>query len=206
MVAVDMAPLTFAVTWDYRCPFAANAHDHIIEALLDGVDWDVTFIPFSLGQTHVAEGEIDVWNDPTRDSGIVALQAGVAVRDLWPDRFLALHRALFRARHVEGRKIRDEHVVREVLGENGIDVGAVFDQIDRGTTLQTIRKEHEGAAAEHEAWGVPTFIAGDRAVFVRLMSGANGDAGVARSTIERVLDAVTGWTDLNEFKHTSVPK
>ena len=27
-------PLEFAVTWDYRCPFARNLHDHVVEGLL----------------------------------------------------------------------------------------------------------------------------------------------------------------------------
>ena len=62
-VAPDMA-LTFAITWDYRCPFARNLHDNVIAGLLDGADWDVTFVPFSLGQVHVGEGETDVWDEP----------------------------------------------------------------------------------------------------------------------------------------------
>ena len=33
-----------------------------------------------------------------------------------------------------------------------------------------------------------------------------GDAELARTTVERTLDLVTGWDDLNEFKHTSVPR
>ena len=56
----------FAVTWDYRCPFARNAHEHLIDALADGAGWDVTFLPFSLTQTHVPEGGVAVWDDPTK--------------------------------------------------------------------------------------------------------------------------------------------
>jgi predicted DsbA family dithiol-disulfide isomerase len=117
-----------------------------------------------------------------------------------------VHRALFRARHVQKRKILDERVVRAVLGENGIDVSAVYDEIATGATLQTIRKQHEAAIAEHNVWGVPTFIANDQAVFVRHMRGAEGDAAFARHTIERLIDQITAWPDLNEFKHTSLPK
>jgi len=40
--------LSFAVTWDYRCPFARNAHEHLLTALESGADWDVRFVPFSL--------------------------------------------------------------------------------------------------------------------------------------------------------------
>ena len=101
-------PPPFAVTWDYRCPFARIAHEHVVEALLDGADWDVTFVPFSLGQVHVEEGQPDIWETPELDTGLLALQAGVVVRDRYPDQFLAVHRALFDARHVDGAQLRDE--------------------------------------------------------------------------------------------------
>src|SRR5688572_33244009 len=73
-------PRTFSVTWDYRCPFARNAHEHVLEGLRAGAPWDVTFVPFSLGQVHVAEGEPDIWGRWQEDSGLLALQAGVVVR------------------------------------------------------------------------------------------------------------------------------
>ena len=105
----------FDITWDYRCPFARNAHEHVIDALEAGADWDVTFVPFSLGQVHVAEGQPDVWDDPESDTGLLALQAGVVVRDKFPDKFLAVHRALFALRHDEGLQLKDEAEIRRVL-------------------------------------------------------------------------------------------
>ena len=48
-------------------------------------------------------------------------------------------------------------------------------------------------------------LAGGRAVFVRLLSGPDGDADLAISTVQRVVDLVGGWADLNEFKQTVVP-
>ena len=62
-----------------------------------------------------------------------------------------------------------------------------------------------GFVESHEVWGVPTFIVGDRAVFVRLLEGPEGDSSLATSTIERVLDLL-GWANLNEFKHTNIPR
>lgn len=47
---------SFAVTWDYRCPFARNAHEHVLAGLAGGADWNVRFVPFSLGQVHVEPG------------------------------------------------------------------------------------------------------------------------------------------------------
>ena len=55
-------------------------------------------------------------------------------------------------------------------------------------------------------WGVPTFIIGDAAVFVRVMTRPGADAVAARRTVDRVLDAVTGWPELNELKHTSIAR
>src|SRR6266545_7984477 len=135
----------FAVTWDYRCPFARNAHEHLLQALQGGADWNVRFVPFSLGQVHVAEGEPDIWEHPQDDSGLIALQAGVVVRDRWPDKFFAVHVALFALRHDEGKKF-EEGEVRRVLTEQGIDADAVFAEIADGSALARIRDEHTTAA------------------------------------------------------------
>ena len=74
----------FEITYDYRCPFARNAHEHVLDALEAGAEWDVTFVPFSLGQVHVTEGQPDVWDDPDSETGLLALQASVVVRDKFP--------------------------------------------------------------------------------------------------------------------------
>jgi hypothetical protein len=199
--------LSFAVTWDYRCPFARNAHEHLLVGLASGAQWDVTFLPFSLGQVHVEEGQPSVWDKPEQDGGIVALQAGVVVRDEYPEQFAAVHRALFAARHDDGRKIDDPDVVRDVLLANGVDDRAVFERIDSGAALSTVRAQHERYAESHQVWGVPTFIKNDQAVFVRLMNRPD-DAAPEQSirAVERVVDLVSGWADLNEFKHTSIPR
>ena len=58
--------------------------------------------------------------------------------------------------------------------------------------------------AEHSAFGIPTLIVGDRAAFVRLMHGPSGDPPAARRTVEKLLDLVLEWPELNEFKHTTI--
>ena len=196
--------LSFQVTWDYRCPFARNAHDHVIRALETGADWSVGFVPFCLDQPHVEDGQLDIWDRPDESTGLLALQAGVVVRDHDPDHFLAVHRGLFDARHVDGRHLRDEAVVREVLQAAGADADAVLAEIATGAPLETVRKEHEASVVDHDVWGVPTFIAGNRAAFIRLMHPAEDDAEKARLAIERIIGLLVGWPDLNEFKHTSL--
>jgi len=45
-----MTSLRFALTYDYLCPFARNANEHVVTGLRSGAPWDVTIIPFSLTQ------------------------------------------------------------------------------------------------------------------------------------------------------------
>jgi len=207
-----MPSRAFAVTWDYRCPFARNAHEHLLAALANGVDWDVAFVPFSLAQVHVADGEPAIWEHPEDDSGLWALRAGVVVRDRFPDAFPGVHRGLFAARHDDSLHLKDPDVVRAVLARHlgAADVETVVDAVESGDALATVQKEHEAAAAGPGVWGVPTFLTGDdRAVFVRLMDRNPGETAEQRAhgqaSIERVLDLLE-WTDLNEFKATRIPR
>ena len=193
----------FAITWDYRCPFARNAHEHVVAALEAGADWDVTFLPFSLGQAK--EPDELRWLSPDDDTGLLALQVGVIVRDKYPESFHAVHLGLFAARHDHGLAIRERPVIEGVLTANGLDVDEIAALVATGVALDTVRAEHQAAVETHHVWGVPTFIIGDRAVFVRLMHRPDGDAALATTTIERVLGLLE-WPDLNEFKHTTVPR
>ncbi|HEX2273484.1 MAG TPA: DsbA family protein [Acidimicrobiales bacterium] len=195
----------FGVTWEYRCPFARNFCEHVLVGLAAGAPWDVTWVPFSLYQVHVAEGEPDVWDAPEKAPTLLAMQAGIAVRDRFPEVFLETHAALFAARHDEGLDVREPEVVRAALEEAGADVDAVMAEVASGAPLETFRKEHERAVADHAVFGVPTVIAGDRATFVRIMDRPHGDAERAVVTVERVLDLVEGWPELNELKHTTIP-
>lgn len=196
----------FAVTWDYRCPFARNAHEHVITALEGGADWKVRFSAFSLDQTHVEEGRPPVWEVPDRYPGLTANLAGIVVRERHPDQFLIAHRALFAARHDEVLDLRERDIVAKVLDAAGVDADEVLREVERGWPLDVLRREHTEAVDRHQVFGVPTFIVGDRAVFVRLLDRPGSDATLATTTVTRVLDLLTGWPDLNEFKHTTLAR
>lgn len=197
---------SFAITWDYRCPFARIGHEHVVTALEAGADWNVSFRAFSLDQTHVEEGQPPVWEEPEKYPGLLANLAGIVVRDRHPEAFRAAHLAMFSARHDQALDLRDRDIVAKVLDEAGLDSASVLKEVDSGWPLTVLRDEHTSLVDSHQVFGVPTFVVGDSAVFVRLMRRPDGDAGVARTTVERVLDLLTGWPELNEFKHTTISK
>jgi hypothetical protein len=193
---------TLAVTWDYRCPFARIAHEHVLDGLEAGAPWDVTFVPFFLNQSHVPEGGVPAWDDPAQQSDLVALASGLVVRDRFPEHFHAAHRALFNARHDAGGDLRDRGVVADALTTAGVDAEAVLSEVDSGWPAKQIRSEHEDVVSRLDVFGVPTFIVGGDAVFVRLMARPEGDGDLARTTVDRVLGLITNHPDLNELKHT----
>ena len=194
-------PRQIAVTFDYRCPFARNGHEAVVNALRGGADLDVRFVPFSLDQAHVPEGEAPMWERPIGEwgTGTTALLYGIAVRDTFPDQFLNAHLALFAARHDHGKQLGHEDVVREAIASVGLDVDAVAEVALSGGPLKTLAAEHEEMVREHAVFGVPTFVEGDEAVFIRFMERGRVD------DLERSLDLL-GWSRLNEFKRTKLPR
>jgi hypothetical protein len=196
---------SFAVTWDYRCPFARNAHEHLLNALEAGADWDVRFLAFSLDQPHAEEaGRPPVWGQLERYPGMLANLAGIVVRDRQPDRFLGAHQALFAARHDDALDLRDDEILGKVLDGAGVDAEWVRAEIESGWPLATLESEHTDAAVQFGVFGVPTFIVGERAVYVRLMDRPG--VGERSTAIDRLLDLIDGWPELNEFKHTSLDR
>ncbi len=201
-----MSRRAFSVTYDYRCPFARNAHEHLVVALRHGAEWDVEFAPFSLSQAHVEEGGVPVWDDPAKAPDLLAIEAGLVVRDSFPDHFFDVHIGLFAARHDRGLDLRDESVIRAVLDDSGVDSDAVFAAVADGGPRDTFRKEHEAAVTNHQVFGVPTFVVGDSAVFVRIMTRPGDDASLSRATIEGVLTLLDEHPEINEFKHTTIKR
>jgi hypothetical protein len=192
---------SFGLTFDYRCPFARNAHEAAVNALREGADLDVTFVPFSLDQVHVEEGEPPVWErDPGEwGTGTLALLYGIAVRDAFPDYFLDAHVELFAQRHDHGLKLGHEDVLQEAIDRVGLDAAAVKDEVWSGRPLAALAAEHTHMVDRFAVFGVPTFVTDDDAVFIRFMDRGRAD------DLERALGLLE-WSRLNEFKRTRVPR
>jgi 2-hydroxychromene-2-carboxylate isomerase len=193
-------PRSLAVTFDYLCPFARNAHEAVVAALRDGSDLDVRFHAFSLNQVHVEEGQPKAWEAAPDDlpRGVRALAYGLAVRDDFPESFLDFHVAAFAARHDSGQKF-DAAVLDDVVASVGLDVDAVRKVVETGRPLETLATEHEEAVSRWSVFGVPTFIEGDSATFIRFMERGRVD------DLERALDLLD-WSRLNEFKRTTIAR
>lgn len=190
----------YEITFDYRCPFARNANLAVVEAVRRGRGHEVGFRPFSLDQAHVAEGEPPIWERPPgeRGRGTRALLYALAVRDHFPEHFLDWHAGAFLARHTEARDLSDDAVLRDVAASAGLDPDAVAVAADDPATVAQLASEHVEAVKRWDVFGVPTFIVGDEAVFVRLMEPGRVD------DLERALDLVP-WSRFNEFKRTRIP-
>jgi hypothetical protein len=183
----------FAVSFDYRCPFARNAHESVIAGLRAGRDWDVAFTPFSLDQVHVEEGEPPVWErDPAVwGSGVNALLWGITVRDLFPDKFLDWHGAAFAALR-EGRKIAKRGPAR--LRRPWASTPTRLRPRRGQPALETSAQAHTRREAA-PMFGVLTIVVDDRAALVRFMD---------RESRHRPCARPAQWR-LNEFG-TPVPR
>lgn len=197
---------SFSVTWDYLCPFARNVHEHLATALRAGADWDVHFRYFSLAQAHVPDGGTPVWDEPLAKPGVLAALAALVVRERDPGHFLDAHMALYSARHDHTLDLRERQVVVGALDAAGLDGAGIVGEATSVWVVERARAEHEESVQKWDVFGVPTFISGDKAVFVRLMNRPEGDAKVAETSIERVLDILDNFTELNEYKFTKIPR
>ena len=190
-----------AVTFDYRCPFAYNGNLAAINAIREGSDIEFRFVPFSLDQVHTPEGEAPVWEREPDDwgSGVLSLLYGIAVRDAFADTFFDAHIALFAARHDQGLQLQEEAVLRDAVASAGLDPDAVAEEARSGRPLKTLATEHTDCVERYGVFGVPTYLEGDQAAFVRFMERGRVD------DLEQVLGMLQ-WGRLNEFKRPRIPR
>lgn len=189
----------FGITFDYLCPFTRNAHEAVLNGVDAGKDWHPRHVAFSLVEIHLGPDDPHVWENPDGKPGVLALQWAIATRDHFPEAFPAVHRGLFTARHDHGQNINDPETVRRVVSGGGVDPDAIAEVVASGAPLRTLADEHTEAVETWQAFGTPTFLLGNQATFIRFMSRGDTD------DLERALDLLP-WTNMNEFKRTTVPR
>ncbi len=195
---------SFQLSYDYRCPFAKNIHLHVISALRAGGEFEVTFVPWTMSEGYRGADSPNVWDDPARDDELLALAVSVSVRDLQAEHFLAAHEALFRARHESAVRLTRASEIAEVLGPLGVDLDSVFEDVASRRPHAVIGESYR-AFERYEAFGVPTFVVGNDATFVRYMTAPSARPEESLEIVSSLVALMTQRRDLNEFKHTTVP-
>jgi hypothetical protein len=195
----------FELSYDYRCPFAKNLHLHVLSALEAGADFDVEFVPWTMSQGYKDDDAPDVWDDPSHDPDLLALAVSVSVRDQQPSKFRAAHEAIFRARHERAIRLVTLDEIERVLVPAGVDFDMVMRDVLTRRPHQVIG-ENFRRYERVEAFGVPTFVVGDDATFVRYMTPPTEDPKESIALIESLLTLINAQSALNEFKHTRLPQ
>jgi protein-disulfide isomerase-like protein with CxxC motif len=194
---------SFGLTYDYRCPFAKNIHLHVVSALAAGADFEVEFIPWTMSQGYREPGAPDVWDDPTVDDALLSLAVSVSVRDEQPEYFLAVHEALFRARHEQAIRLVTLEEIQGVVAPLGVDMPKVSADLASRRPHRVIGESFR-EMERYEAFGVPTFVVGADATFVRYMKPPTSDKEASITVIQSLVDLMATQPELNEFKHTRV--
>ncbi len=89
--------------------------------------------------------------------------------------------------------------MRDAVTTVGLDADAVATEVASGRPLAVLQREHAEAVERWGVWGVPTFIDGEDAAFVRFMERGRVD------DLERTVELL-GWTRLNEFKRPRIDR
>ena len=194
----------FELSYDYRCPFAKNIHLHMVSALKAGGKFDVTFVPWTMSQGYKSDGSPDVWDDENRNAELLALAVSTSIRDQQPEHFLDAHEAMFRARHEKGIRLVNIEEIEALLSPLGVDMDKVRNDVASRRPHQVIAQSFK-LFAKVEAFGVPTFVIGNDATFVRYMNGPSSDAQESIAVIDSLVSMMANQPELNEFKHTRAP-
>ena len=133
-------PHSFSITYDYLCPFARIANETIVEAMSDGASLDVSFVPFSLMESHAQEGDTAQWDLPFDQlgKGVLALLWSISIRDHIRESFPDFHVALFSARHDSGSDINDPNLLESVARSVGVDPDEVRTIVGSGVASKVL--------------------------------------------------------------------
>ena len=194
---------SIAVTFDYRCPFAYNGNAAVVAALRAGSDIEFRFTAVLARPGAHRGGRAAGVGARARRSGAPACSrcctaSPCATRS--PSSSSTRTSRCSRPRHDKGLKLGHEDVLRDAVADGRASTPTRSPRRSRsGRPLKTLAAEHTEAVDKWAVFGVPTYIEGDEAVFVRFMERGRVD------DLERMLDLLQ-WTRLNEFKRTRIAR
>ena len=167
---------SFAVSFDYRCPFARNAQEAVVDRIARGRDWDVAVPRRSRWTRCTSGGRAARLGTRPRRTGHRRARVGVGHRGARrvprPLPRLARRRCSPPAT-TTARSSRKSDVLARDRTSVGLDPDAVAAEVASGRPLATLAAEHTEAVKNYAMFGVPTFVVGERAAFVRLMERDN---------------------------------
>ena len=108
---------SFAVTWDYRCPFARNAHEHLLAGLAAAPTGTSPSCRSRSARCTSRKATRRIWDRPERRLAACSpSRRASSSATASPTPFLAVHRALFAARHVHAKRLDEDHRARRARG------------------------------------------------------------------------------------------
>ena len=167
---------SFGLTYDYRCPYARIAHDHVIAGLRAGADWDVTFLPFSLARPTSTRVSRRCGSGPRSDTG-PARPAGIDRRPRHPTR--ALPRRPPRPVRAPPRRRHLRAPTTDPVLAAGVDVDAVWAEVDSGRRWPPSRRSTPPSSSRTTSGACRRSSSATPAVFVRLLDLPDGDGQLA---------------------------
>lgn len=157
----NVPPLSF--WFDPICPWAYQTSLWIREVRrLTGTP--ITWRFFSLEEINRPEGKRHPWERPWA-WGFSLLRVAALLRRRDPELTDLWYREVGRGLHEQGRAVFLREEAEALAGEIGIGRSVIAEAVDDPTTTDEVRADHDEAVATYGAFGVPTLVLGDRALF-----------------------------------------
>jgi 2-hydroxychromene-2-carboxylate isomerase len=165
-------PAQFEIFFDYGCPYVYAVDEWLRQvAEQRGEPIRVRWRYFPLEQVNATDRpDWKLWEaEWPRPKAQVAFHGAIAARRQGEDAFLRFHRALLRAKHLEGQEHGRPAVVREVAATVGLDMERFDRDVADRTLLAAIGEDYEEARTRHGVFGTPTFVfPNGSAIYIKL--------------------------------------
>ena len=192
---------SLAVTFDYRCPFAYNGNAAVIARAPRRRRLRVPLRAVLARPGPRGRGRAAGVGPRARRGAAASSRCCTASRCATPSPTSSSTRTSRCSRRAttRGSSSTTKTCCATPSTTAGLDADAVADEVASGRPLETLAAEHTEAVERWGVFGVPTFIEGDEAVFVRFMERGRVD------DLERTLELLD-WTRLNEFKRPRIDR